>query len=1620
MLKRILLIFISSLGLMGCGGIASSISDTIGEAILPSTPGADFKGIYTVRTNETLDLKQFFSSVNSYAVYMGNGTVSAEGVYTAPAAAGFSVLKVEDADGNFYFVNILVTPEFSIVPEGKTLSVGMNYPFSALGGVAPFEWSVVSGNATINAQGIASFGSAGSVQIKAIDSQANVATVNVTVNPELALNPKNKILPRETSFQFAASGGVGPYHYELLSGEGSLNASTGDFVASANVGTAVLKVTDSLKNVDVGVVTITNPLLLNTSDITLVKSSTFNFSASGGTPPYSYSVANVSHGTINSLSGLYNAPAAIGTYEVTVADSSSPPQSAQAVVRVTDALSFSITSIALQVGESFDFTPNVSGGVPGYTLSVAAGEGTLSGLNYTAPMTPGVYEITVEDSQAPHPNNAKAFITVNPVLGIAPGTLQLTVNSNYQFSASGGIPPYTFSTSNGLISAGGLFTAPATPGVSTVTVTDSQGHTAVSNLTIASALSISPASLNLNTLATHTFSASGGVGAKTFAIVSGAGTINSVSGLYTASSVPGTVTVEVRDSLNNFSQASLAVLSPLQITPSSFSILKSASLKFAANGGLGPYVFSLVSGDGTLASDGKYTAPSAAGTASIQVSDSLGQQAVANVVIYDDLVIAPLAPQMTLNKTKNFSATGGVPPYTYSVVTADGGTFSGSTYTSPNTPGSYVVRVTDAEGTFSETTVLVSPALSISPLTKTLSLGDTADFTASNGVPPYVWSVVEAGGGSISPYGKYTASATPGSYTVRLTDADGTVVTSAVTVTASLSLSASKYKLAVGQVLNFSAAGGVAPYVYSIVEAGQGSIDANSGQYTAPANLNNGVSATIKVVDSLGHEATKIVSLYSALSVTPSGKNLAVNNSATFTGQGGLPPYTYSVTGAPANGTVNASGLYTAPASAGSYSLTVTDSDGNTTNASITVGASLQISPASVGLIYTETQTFTASGGVSPYSYSVVSGGGTINASTGSYVAGAPAGTTQVRVTDSLNNTSVATVTVTALSVTITTPTSGAYVNLSNKNSFAVSGACSLNGSSVVVTATGGLSSTVTCAGNSYSTNLNFNAVADGAITINATHLSAPQASVAVTKDTVLPTVTISSPVAGTISAAQAASLTVSGTCSEGTTVDISAAGGAVTATPVCAAGSFTTNLNLSAVADGNVTITANHSDSAGNAATADSVVMSKDATPPTAVTLVNDGQWLNSTSASPTITFTAGSDTGGSGIQKHQVQVIRSSDSVVMKAWADFVSGNTVTGLSLSDGTSYKVEIRTLDVAGNTSTVATSDGWTVDVSPPTVPTGLTVSAATAFDTETPLLSWTASTDSGSGVSVYKVKLYKDDNTLVGSEVTLASGQNITSLSLTPGVNYKFAVSAVDSVGNQSAYSSYSATWLATKSDPCLGTPTPGTECEGGAIYLGSLSPGATSGSGTDKYMTTPGGCGDIPAGSVSGGSGPSSYANADFTPTSCSGNDATRKYWNDGTGSLYDIPNLTNYTSTSGTGYGGTNTDNKYGNQNAVEIVAITAAGSGGYHAAARYCDKLDYGGYKDWYLPSRYELNLMWTNKGSIPGLDVSGNWYWSSTEYASDTSWIQRFDAGLQSAGNKNANLPNGLLVRCVRRF
>ncbi|GIL18665.1 MAG: hypothetical protein BroJett040_24160 [Oligoflexia bacterium] len=94
----------------------------------------------------------------------------------------------------------------------------------------------------------------------------------------------------------------------------------------------------------------------------------------------------------------------------------------------------------------------------------------------------------------------------------------------------------------------------------------------------------------------------------------------------------------------------------------------------------------------------------------------------------------------------------------------------------------------------------------------------------------------------------------------------------------------------------------------------------------------------------------------------------------------------------------------------------------------------------------------------------------------------------------------------------------------------------------------------------------------------------------------------------------------------------------------------------------------------------------------PTGVTL---GSVPNSLSSTPTISYSATTDSGGSSVASYQVQILRTSDSAVISTWSTHTSGNAVTGLSLSPSTQYSVLVRALDALGNIGAQSVAQNWT-------------------------------------------------------------------------------------------------------------------------------------------------------------------------------------------------------------------------------------------------------------------------------------------------------------------------------------
>jgi hypothetical protein len=106
-------------------------------------------------------------------------------------------------------------------------------------------------------------------------------------------------------------------------------------------------------------------------------------------------------------------------------------------------------------------------------------------------------------------------------------------------------------------------------------------------------------------------------------------------------------------------------------------------------------------------------------------------------------------------------------------------------------------------------------------------------------------------------------------------------------------------------------------------------------------------------------------------------------------------------------------------------------------------------------------------------------------------------------------------------------------------------------------------------------------------------------------------------------------------------------------------------------------------------------------------------------------------------------------------------------------------------------------------------------------------------------------------------------------------------------------------------------------------------------------------------------------------------------------------------------------------GEQNTIDILAGCTIAD----IAADLCNDLSLNGYTDWFLPSKDELNEMYTNKTVINATAVaiggtaflSSPNYWSSTQYNS-LAWAQDFGTGTQYGTYKSY----GGCVRAVRSF
>lgn len=165
--------------------------------------------------------------------------------------------------------------------------------------------------------------------------------------------------------------------------------------------------------------------------------------------------------------------------------------------------------------------------------------------------------------------------------------------------------------------------------------------------------------------------------------------------------------------------------------------------------------------------------------------------------------------------------------------------------------------------------------------------------------------------------------------------------------------------------------------------------------------------------------------------------------------------------------------------------------------------------------------------------------------------------------------------------------------------------------------------------------------------------------------------------------------------------------------------------------------------------------------------------------------------------------------------------STTSYSDTGLTAGTAYRYRVRARDAAGNNSAYssiasATTQAAAGDVTAPSVPTGL---SATAASTSRINLTWNASTDNV-GVTGYRLERCQGSSCTNYSEIATSSGTSYADTGLAASTAYRYRVRARDEAGNNSGYSTAVSATTQSASTP---TPSPLPEGNTGIAALYSL-----------------------------------------------------------------------------------------------------------------------------------------------------------------------------------------------------
>ncbi len=965
----------------GCIGTTTvAISNTAGPQVTAiTTPASCAVDDGTITATGAGGAAPLLYSIDGVTYQPGNSFNGLpEGNYTvmvkdANNCTATTVVTIKNASGLSIAASSIAT---SCAGNNGSITV------TATGGVAPIQYSIdglpfQAGN-TFNSL------SPGAYLVSVRDANSCLVSDSVIVGSSsgltLAVVTSNSCSNKNGSITATGSGGSPPLSYSI---NGTSFQSSG-FFYGLTPGNYTVTVKDAS-----GCTTTTSATISNVAGAGPTVTAKFhdahscsgdaqgridNISASGGTPPYLFSING---GPFSSNTTYFVFP---GVYTITAKDANGCTSTVKGTITDVPAPTVTAVTTATPCGLSTGTIKATGhGGQTPYRYSLNGGpfqsSGTFTGLpggNYTITVIDdedctGSVQVTVLNTGGP----AVTVTKTDGTCGLANGTITAT--------GTGGTGQLTYRLNNGSYQTSGVFTGLAA-GTYNITVKDATGCTGGATVTVNNAggpgisTAIKDATCN-NDNGSIAVTVTGGTAPLKYSIdgtiFQGTNTFNNLP--------PGNYTVTVLDAAGCYAKSGVTVGKIPLPKVSAFTIPascnnKDGSIIVAASGGTVPYTFSL---DGIVFQSSNSFNGLGAGFYTITVRDS--NNCVNTTAI---AVSNATGPQLTVttiastcgkaNGVITATGSGGTAPLQYSI---DGTTFQAANVFNNLTPGMYTVVARDASNCMNTVSVLVGYISGPQqPVVKVVnaSCGNSngvITVAATGGVPPLQFSI----DGTTFQAGNVFPGLAANNYTLTVKDANGCTNTTGASVEnfqgpmASATATGSSCGSADG-VIVVTTTGGTLPLQYSI-----------NGVTFQVSNIFGGVSAnnyTVTVKDANGCTGTTNVIVNGGSGATLSASSVAAtcsssNGSITATAVGGTAPFQYSIDGT----TFQASNVFGSLA-ANNYIVTVKDANGCISTTNVTVGsiggATLTANTTSATCGSSNGSiTATAVGGTAPFQYSI-------------------------------------------------------------------------------------------------------------------------------------------------------------------------------------------------------------------------------------------------------------------------------------------------------------------------------------------------------------------------------------------------------------------------------------------------------------------------------------------------------------------------------------------------------------------------------------------------------------------------------------------------------------------------